>query len=221
VAVSRADRVMVYETFTSIQGESTFAGLPCLFVRTAGCNLRCRWCDTVPAREAAGTAMTVAAIVAAADEAAVPLVAVTGGEPLLQPAVVRLLTALCDSGRTVVLETNGSQDISVVDPRVHRIVDLKPPGSGQEQANRYGNLAELGRRDEVKFVLADREDYDWMKGLIAAHDLGHRDAALLAACVHGELEPRDLAEWILADGLTVRLQLQLHRIIWGADATGV
>jgi len=219
--VSDADSVCVHETFTSIQGESTFAGLKCLFLRTAGCNLRCRWCDTTLARASAGTPMTVAQILELSARSATRLVAVTGGEPLLQPAVHPLMTALCDAGHTVVLETNGSQDITGVDSRVHRIVDLKPPGSGQVTENRFENLADLTERDEIKFVLADRRDYEWMKGIIAEHQLDQGKVELLAACVHSELEPRDLAAWILADDLTVRLQLQLHKIIWGADATGV
>ncbi len=221
MAVSDADLLQVQETFTSIQGESTFAGLPCLFVRTAGCNLRCRWCDTTAARAAVGTPMTVAQILELSAGSATRLVAVTGGEPLLQPAVVPLLTALCDAHHTVILETNGSQDIATVDSRVHRIVDLKPPGSGQVRENRFENLVELTERDELKFVLADRRDYEWMRGIIRDHQLDRGPAALLAACVQGELDPRQLAAWILADGLTVRLQLQLHKIIWGPDATGV
>ena len=212
--------LLIDEIFTSIQGESTFAGLPCTFVRTAGCNLRCRWCDTPQARHG-GEAMTRRQVAERALGGGTSLVVVTGGEPLLQPAVLPLMVELCDAGRTVLLETNGSCDITPVDRRVHRIIDLKPPGSGQHHHNRLENLEQLTDRDEIKFVLADRADYDWMRRTIADQRLERRRVPLLAACVSGELEPRQLASWVLADGLEVRLQVQLHKIIWGADATGV
>jgi 7-carboxy-7-deazaguanine synthase len=218
--MSDTDRLLINEIFTSIQGESTFTGLPCTFVRTGGCNLHCRWCDTPQARRG-GAAMSRRQVTERALDGGSSLVAVTGGEPLTQPAVLPLMVALCDAGRTVLLETNGSRDISGVDPRVHRIMDLKAPGSGQGDHNRLENLEHLTDRDELKFVLADRGDYEWMVRIIADHRLDQRGLALLVACVIGELEPRQLASWVLADRLDVRLQVQLHKVIWGAEATGV
>ncbi len=218
--MSDSDKLLIHEIFTSIQGESTFTGLRCTFVRTASCNLRCRWCDTPQAR-CGGSAMSRRQVVEQALSGGTSLVVVTGGEPLLQQAVLPLMVALCDAGRTVLLETNGSRDISVVDRRVHRIMDLKAPGSGQQDHNRLANLKHLTGRDELKFVLADRGDYEWMQQTISDHRLDQRGVPLLVTCVTGELEPRQLAAWVLADRLDVRLQVQLHKIIWGPDATGV
>lgn len=150
-----------------------------------------------------------------------PLVELTGGEPLLQPGVVPLLRELCDAGKTVLLETGGHRDVSVVDPRVHKIVDLKAPGSGEVGANRFENLAHLTERDELKFVLADRRDYDWMRDILREHGLDRLGPTLLASPVFGELDPRQLVEWILDDGLPVRVNLQLHKYVWGPDAVGV
>jgi len=202
----------VAETFVGLQGESTFAGLPCAFVRLGGCNLRCTWCDTVEAREG-GRRRDRAEVRDWALGQGTRLVELTGGEPLLQPAAPLLMAELCDAGRTVLCETNGSVDISVVDPRVRRIVDLKPPGSGQCAENRFENLALLTDRDELKFVLADRRDYDWMREVIRRHDLAERGLTLLASVVHGRLELGELAEWVLADRLEVRVQPQLHKLI--------
>lgn len=150
-----------------------------------------------------------------------PLVEVTGGEPLLQPAVLPLLQQLCDAGRTVLLETSGERDISGVDARVHRIMDLKAPGSGESHRNRWENIAHLTRKDEVKLVLADRADYEWAKGVIEQHDLYQRAGAVLLSCVWGELDPEELVRWVLEDQLPVRVQMQLHKVIWGAEAQGV
>jgi 7-carboxy-7-deazaguanine synthase len=149
------------------------------------------------------------------------LVELTGGEPLLQPGVLPLMAALADAGRTVLLETSGERDIGGVDPRVHRIMDLKAPGSGEHERNRWANIPLLTPRDEVKFVLADRSDYEWARTVIHEHDLSARVGAVLMSCVFHELAPRDLVAWVLADALPVRVQLQMHKYIWAPDATGV
>lgn len=215
-----AEQIRIHEIYESIQGESTFAGLPCTFVRLSRCNLRCRWCDTPQAFEG-GTETPRAEVLAKALSFGTPLVELTGGEPLLQPGAIPLLQELCDAGRTVLLETSGERDISQVDPRVHRIMDLKAPGSGESKRNRWENIAELSKRDEVKFVLADRADYDWTKGVIAEHLLPDRVHAILLSCVWGELDPKDLVKWVLEDQLPVRVQMQMHKVIWDADAQGV
>ena len=150
-----------------------------------------------------------------------PLVEVTGGEPLLQAAAIPLLAELCDGGRTVLLETSGERDISEVDPRVHRIVDFKAPGSGESARNRWANVELLTKRDEVKLVLADRVDYEWAKQVIAEHRLADRVNTVLLSCVWGELDPKDLVRWVLEDRMPVRVQIQTHKVIWGADAEGV
>ncbi len=212
--------LLIHEIYASIQGESTFAGLPCTFVRTSACNLRCRWCDT-PQAFTGGTRMDRAEVLARALAFGTPLVELTGGEPLLQPAVPTLLRELCDAGKTVLIETSGERDVSVCDPRVHRIMDLKAPGSGESHRNRLENIPLLGERDEVKFVLADRADYDWARGMVETHRLHERVRSVLFSCVFGELAPKDLAAWILADGLPVRMQLQMHKYVWGPEAQGV
>jgi 7-carboxy-7-deazaguanine synthase len=214
------DSLVIHEIYRSVQGETSFAGKPCTLVRLSGCNLRCRWCDT-PQAFTGGTRMTRDDVLQRALELGTQLVLITGGEPLLQPAVLPLMSALCDAGRTVMIETSGERDIAAVDPRVHRIVDMKAPGSGEHERNRYQNLALLGARDQVKFVIADRADYDWAAALIARERLRERAGEVLLSCVHGELDPRDLIAWVLADGLEVRVQLQLHKYIWGADTQGV
>ena len=215
-----AEQLRIHEIYESIQGESTFAGLPCTFVRLSRCNLRCRWCDTPQAFEG-GTEMPRAEVLAKALSFGTPLVELTGGEPLLQPGAIPLLQELCDAGRTVLLETSGERDISKVDPRVHRIMDLKAPGSGESRRNRWENIAELSKRDEVKLVLADRADYDWTKTVLAEHRLPDRVHAVLLSCVWGELDPKDLVRWVLEDQLPVRVQMQMHKVIWDADAQGV
>lgn len=150
-----------------------------------------------------------------------PLVEVTGGEPLLQPGAFPLLRELCDAGRTVLLETSGERDISGVDPRVHRIVDLKAPGSGESHRNRWENIDFLTRRDEVKIVLADRIDYEWAKSIVRERRLADRVNAVLLGCVWGELDPKDLVQWVLQDKLPVRIQTQIHKVIWGPETQGV
>lgn len=218
--MSKYDTLVVHEIYRSIQGESTFAGLPCTFVRTTGCNLRCVWCDTGQAFHG-GTRLRREEVVARALSLSTPLVEVTGGEPLLQPAVFRLLTELCDAGRTVLVETSGEADVSGVDARVHKIMDLKCPGSGESHRNRWSNLRFIGPGDEIKFVIADRTDYEWMRETIGSHRLQTRTPKLLASTVFGRLAPRDLIAWVLEDGLPVRVQLQMHKYVWGPDATGV
>jgi 7-carboxy-7-deazaguanine synthase len=216
----KEDTLVVHEIYASIQGESTFAGVPCTFVRLTGCNLRCVWCDT-PQAFYGGTRMARREVLARALAFGTPLVELTGGEPLLQPGAIPLLSELCDAGREVLLETSGEAPVDRVDPRVHKIMDLKAPGSGECHRNRFSNLAFLSAKDEIKFVLKDRVDYDWMKRTIAQHELGSRAGALLASCVFGELSPNELVGWVLEDGLNVRVQLQMHKYIWGKDAQGV
>jgi 7-carboxy-7-deazaguanine synthase len=212
--------LVIHEIYASIQGESTFAGLPCTFVRTTGCNLRCAWCDT-PQAFYGGTRMTRADVLARALALGTPLVELTGGEPLLQPAVFPLMRELCDAGRTVLVETSGEADVAGVDPRVHKIMDLKCPGSGESHRNRWTNLEHIGSGDELKFVLADRADYEWMRAAIAEHRLAERTPHLLASAVFGRLATKDLVAWVLEDALPVRVQLQMHKYVWPPDATGV
>lgn len=218
--MTKEDTLVIHEIYASIQGESTFAGLPCTFVRTTGCNLRCAWCDT-PQAFYGGSRMLRGEVLARALSFGTLLVELTGGEPLLQPGVFPLMTELCNAGRTVLLETSGEADVSPVDPRVHKIMDLKCPGSGESHRNRWSNLAHLGPSDEVKFVLSDRADYEWMRATVRERRLGERTAKLLASTVFGKLAPKDLVAWVLADALPVRVQLQMHKYVWAADATGV
>jgi 7-carboxy-7-deazaguanine synthase len=212
-------RLRVNEIFHSIQGESTFAGRPCVFVRLTGCQMRCVWCDTAYAFHE-GEQRTLEEILGRVAAFGCPLVEVTGGEPLLQPAVHPLMTALCDAGYEVLLETGGGLDIAGVDRRVRRIVDVKCPGSGEAQHNRWENLDDLRATDEVKFVVAHRRDYEWAKEVIAERRLSGRCPIHLSP-VWDALPPADLAAWILADRLPVRLTLQQHKILWGAEARGV
>jgi 7-carboxy-7-deazaguanine synthase len=216
----KEDSLVVHEIYASIQGESTFAGVPCTFVRLTGCNLRCAWCDTTQAFKG-GTRLPRGEVRDRALALGTPLVELTGGEPLLQPGAVPLLAELCDAGRTVLVETSGEADVSRVDPRVHKIMDLKAPGSGESHRNRWSNLAHLGGRDEVKFVLADRADYEWMRGVVRERELAAIGCALLVSPVWGSLDPKDLVAWMLEDALPVRLNMQLHKIIWGRDVQGV
>ena len=216
----KEDTLVVHEIYSSVQGESTFAGLPCAFVRLTGCNLRCTWCDT-PQAFYGGERLRRDEVLARALALGTPLVELTGGEPLLQPGVLPLLAELCDAGRTVLVETSGEADVSRVDPRVHKIMDLKAPGSGESHRNRWSNLDHLTARDEIKFVLAGREDYEWMRGVIRERRLDALGVALLASTVWGRLAARDLVAWVLEDRLAVRVQVQMHKIIWGAEAQGV
>ena len=243
-----SDTLVVNEIYVSLQGESTFAGLPCIFVRLTACNLRCSYCDTAYAftegekktlpdileeirRQAAPFAQS-------AGEQKLPLIELTGGEPLLQPNALPLMKSLCDEGFTVLIETSGAHDISRIDPRVRRIMDLKCPSSGEVARNRWENLPHLKATDEIKFVIGTREDYEWAKRQIAEHKLA-AICPLLFSCVQpltpeqqdkslkkvpaGQtpISRRELAERIIADALPVRFQAQLHKIIWPAEQRGV
>jgi 7-carboxy-7-deazaguanine synthase len=216
----KEDTLVIHEIYASIQGESTFAGLPCTFVRTTGCNLRCTWCDT-PQAFYGGTRLPRKEVLARALATGTDLVELTGGEPLLQPATIPLLRELCDAGKTVLLETSGEADVSAVDPRVHKIMDMKAPGSGESARNRWSNLEHITAGDELKFVLSDRTDYEWMRAILAEKQLVSRTPNVLASTVFGKLAPRDLVAWVLADKLPVRVQIQMHKVIWAPDAQGV
>ena len=215
----RTERVKINEIFYSLQGESTFAGRPCVLIRLTGCRMRCAWCDSEYSFYA-GDWRSLGDVLEETASHGCPLVEVTGGEPLLQPGCLPLLTRLADAGYEVLLETGGGLDISGVDPRVRRIVDVKCPGSGEAEANRWENLRLLTPRDEVKFVLAGEEDYLWARDLVLRERLAERCPVHFSP-VWGSVEPRRLGEWILRDRLPVRLQLQLHKLLWGADAVGV
>jgi 7-carboxy-7-deazaguanine synthase len=210
----------VNEIFYSIQGESTYAGRPCVFVRLAGCDLRCAWCDTAYAFSE-GRTMTVDDVLQRVDGYRSPLVEVTGGEPLLQDDVYPLMERLLESGRTVLLETGGQVDVSRVPGGVVKVLDVKCPASGESGRVEWTNIDRLGSRDQVKFVIKDRTDYEFARDIVARHALDRRCAAVLFSPVHGVMSPRDLSEWILDDRLAVRLQLQIHKHIWGADVRGV
>lgn len=212
-------RLKINEIFYSIQGESTRAGLPCVLVRLTGCQMRCTWCDTEYSFYQ-GRWMTLAEIIAEVDAFGCPMVELTGGEPLLQPAVLPLMREFCEAGYEVLLETGGGVDISGVDPRVRRIVDVKCPGSGEVDNNHWPNLDLLTARDEVKMVLADEADYLWARDLVLERRL-HARCAVHFSPVHGAIDLEALAGWILRDRLPVRLQLQMHKFIWGAQTRGV
>lgn len=215
----RSTLLLVNEIFHSIQGESRHAGRPCVFVRLTGCNLRCVWCDTAYAFEE-GAGMTVGAVAERVASFRTPYVLLTGGEPLAQAGVHDLAVELLERGHEVAIETGGSLDIAPLDRRVMVVLDLKCPGSGMIAKNRWENLPLLKPTDEIKFVLNDREDYDWARAVIARERLEER-CGLLFSPVHGVLSPRTLSEWMLADRVPARLQIQLHKYIWPADMRGV
>ncbi len=215
----------VTEIFHSVQGESTWAGLPCTFVRLTGCPLRCVWCDTAYAFHG-GERMTLDAIVDRVRTIGSSLVEVTGGEPLAHANAFPLVRRLLDDGRVVLVETSGSVNVEPLDRRAHTIMDLKCPGSGESHRNLWSNLDHLGAGDEVKFVVKDRGDWDWTEAVIRERGLDARVragtlAALLVSPVWGDVDLGELAEWVLASGLPVRYQVQLHKLIWGAERTGV
>ncbi|MGH7411315.1 MAG: radical SAM protein [Candidatus Methylomirabilis sp.] len=209
----------VNEIFYSIQGESTYTGRPCVFVRLTACNLRCRWCDTGYAFYE-GETLTIEQVLEKVRAFKCPLVEITGGEPLLQEGVYPLIDQLLFEGYEVLIETGGSLDVGRLDPRVVKIVDLKAPGSGMERQNNLDNFQYLDRKDQIKFVVADRRDYEWTRQMMAEHALAEK-AQVLFSPVFGELHPRELAEWILADRLPARLQIQLHKYLWDPDQRGV
>lgn len=208
----------VSEIFYSIQGESTHAGRPCAFVRLTGCNLRCRWCDS-EYTFSGGERMSIDDIVARVKSFGCDLVEVTGGEPLAQPEAFDLIRRLCDEGFEVLIETSGSIDIAPVDPRATIILDIKCPGSGEAEKNLWSNLEHLKPRDEIKFVIAGRDDYDWARRVIEERKLDRW--TLLFSPVWGEMNMQSLAEWMLADRVPARFQTQLHKHIWGAGVRGV
>lgn len=215
----------ITEIFHSIQGESTWAGVPCTFVRLTGCPLRCSWCDTAYAFHG-GTRMTFEEIIEQVRGHSADVVEITGGEPLAHPGSVDLGKRLLDEGYTVLIETSGAFDVGPLDPRIHKIMDLKCPGSGESARNLWSNLEHLTQRDEVKFVVADQADYEWARDVIVQRGLDLRVrqqtlGALLISPVWGAMDLEELAGWVLADGLPVRFQTQLHKQIWGAETTGV
>ena len=210
----------VNEIFHSIQGESTFVGEPCVFVRLTACDLRCSWCDT-PYAFYEGRKMSIDEVVAQVEQYRCRTVEITGGEPLLQKDVYPLMARLLERGKRVLLETGGHRDIDGVPAGVIRIVDVKCPGSGEADKVDWGNLARLTPIDQVKFVIRDRSDYEYARAIVERERLADRVAAVLFSPVHGVLPPQQLAEWILADGLPVRLQLQAHKYLWSPDARGV
>lgn len=204
----------ITEIFYSLQGETSTAGWPTVFVRLTGCPLRCNYCDTAYAFHG-GNVMPLSAVLSTVAQYQPRYVTVTGGEPLAQTACQALLRALCDQGYRVSLETSGALTIAEVDPRVHVILDIKTPASGEVSRNLWSNLAQIGAKDEIKFVICGRADYEWARLQLELHRLPDTGAGLLFSPAQGLVEPRILAEWVLADRLPVRMQIQLHKILWG------
>jgi 7-carboxy-7-deazaguanine synthase len=216
----REKTLTINEIYHSIQGESTWVGRPCVFVRLTFCDLRCNYCDTEYAFYE-GKKQTLQEILDAVAGFRCPLVEITGGEPLLQKNVLQLMSMLCDAAYAVLLETSGAHDISKVDPRVHRIMDLKTPGSGEVEKNLWSNIDRLSSRDEVKFVMGSRDDYEWSRDKVQRHDLLSRCHAVLFSPIFGQIDPRQIVEWVLEDKLNVRFQLQMHKFIWSPTQRGV
>jgi 7-carboxy-7-deazaguanine synthase len=217
--MAEPSRLRVNEIFQSVQGEGTRVGVRCVFIRLTGCHLRCTWCDTAYAFTE-GEWFTLEDVLARVRRFACPTVEVTGGEPLIQPAVFPLLSRLADEYATVLLETSGTLSLAGVDPRVVRIMDVKCPGSGESDHNLWPNIDLLTPRDEVKFVLLDRADYDWAREVVRRYDLLRRCTVLFSP-VHDRLAPTELAGWMLADRLDVRVGLQLHKLLWPTETRGV
>lgn len=208
-----SSKLRITEIFLSIQGETSTVGLPTVFVRLTGCPLRCQYCDSAYAFQG-GESMEIATILATVANYGVPRVTVTGGEPLAQKPCLELLAKLCDQHYEVSLETSGALDVSKVDPRVVKVIDIKTPGSKESHRNHLDNLNHLLPHDQIKFVICDRNDYEWSRELLLAEKLNHRCHVLFSPS-YTELNPKDLAEWILQDKLPVRLQIQLHKYLWG------
>jgi 7-carboxy-7-deazaguanine synthase len=215
-----SDSLVVNEIFYSVQGESTHAGRPCAFVRLTACNLRCNYCDTEYAFHE-GRRMAVAEVVEQVEGYRCGLVEITGGEPLLQEGVYALCAALLEAGKQVMIETSGASDVSRLDSRVIKVMDLKCPGSGEAQSNLWSNLGHLTASDEIKFVISDRADYEWARAAIIEHDLGRRVNAVLLSPAFGRIDAASIAAWLLDDRLPARLQLQMHKYIWSPTARGV
>jgi 7-carboxy-7-deazaguanine synthase len=210
----------INEIYQSIQGESTWAGGRCVFVRLTACDLRCNYCDTEYAFYE-GRKRPLDDILAEVLAFDCPLIEITGGEPLLQKNVLPLMARLCDAGRTVLIETSGAHDISQIDPRVHRIMDLKTPGSGECARNLWSNIEHLNKHDEVKFVIGSREDYEWSREQLRAHRLDERCGCVLFSPIFDRIEPRHIVEWMIEDRLPARFQLQMHKFIWDPKRKGV
>ncbi len=213
-------RLTINEIYTSIQGESSWAGRRCVFVRLTACDLRCTYCDTEYAFYE-GKKRPLQEVIDEVLAEDCPLVEITGGEPLLQKNVLPLMAQLCDAGRTVLIETSGAHDISKIDPRVHRIMDLKTPSSGECARNLFSNTDRLNKGDEVKFVIGSREDYEWSREQARKFSLGARCGNVLFSPVFGKIQPVEIVDWILEDKLDVRFQLQMHKFIWEPMARGV
>ena len=216
----KTPRLTINEIYTSIQGESSWAGERCVFVRLTACDLRCTYCDTEYAFYE-GKKRPLQEVIDEVLAVDCPLVEITGGEPLLQKNVHPLMTALCDAGRTVLIETSGAHDISKIDPRVHRIMDLKTPGSGECTRNLYSNIGHLNKGDEVKFVIGSREDYEWSREQVEKFSLRMLCGNVLFSPIFGRIEPVEIVEWIIEDKLDVRFQLQMHKFIWTPAERGV
>jgi 7-carboxy-7-deazaguanine synthase len=212
--------LQVYEIFKSIQGESTYAGLPCIIIRLAGCPLRCAWCDTEYAFSG-GKGMTIEDIVTQLKTMSADLVEITGGEPLAQRKCPQLAKVLLEAGYKVLVETSGALPIHTLHPQVTRIMDLKCPGSGEMARNDLSNLKYLQRHDEIKFVILDRRDYEWAREMVVKHELDRHFAAVHFSPVYDKMQPQELCEWLLADGLPVRMHLQMHKYIWSPDTRQV
>ncbi|MSP55742.1 MAG: radical SAM protein [Myxococcales bacterium] len=219
-AAPRGPSLRLIEIYASVQGESTFVGVPCVFIRLAGCNLRCTWCDST-FTFTGGEHREVDAIVEDALSFGIPLVEVTGGEPLVHRSAIPLMQKLVDRGATVLLETSGSRDIGEVPQAVHVILDFKPPDSGEERANLWSNVEKLKTKDEVKFVIGSRRDFEWSRDRVAEHRLDQRVGAVLFSPVWGKVEPKALVQWIVDERLPVRFQLQMHKVVWPQDERGV
>jgi 7-carboxy-7-deazaguanine synthase len=216
----KSPTLKINEIYESVQGESSWAGWRCVFVRLTACDLRCSYCDTEYAFYE-GKKRLVSEVIHEVLAFDCPLIEITGGEPLLQKNVLPLMRDLCDTGKTVLIETSGGHDISPIDPRVHRIMDLKTPGSGECERNLWSNIAHLEKRDEAKFVIGSREDYEWSRDRVREHGLTTRCGCVLFSPIFDRIEPREIVEWIIADKLPVRFQLQLHKFIWDPKQKGV